>query len=102
VPVKAMRAVARTDPADFRMNVEKSQAALDQANAALAQIGAQRELEKSKILVAEAALRSAEAQTKNADITLQRATTLTARSFASQATVDADTAAAVPMRSAVD
>jgi membrane fusion protein (multidrug efflux system) len=68
----------------------------------LAQIGAQRELEKSKILVAEAALRSAEAQTKNADITLQRATTLTARSFASQATVDADTAAAVPMRSAVD
>jgi membrane fusion protein (multidrug efflux system) len=102
IPVKAMQVIARIDPRDFRMNVEKAQAALEQANAALAQIGAQRELEKSKILVAEAALRSAEAQTKNANITLERATTLAAKEFASRATVDADTAAAAQMRSAVD
>jgi membrane fusion protein (multidrug efflux system) len=102
MPVKATQVIARIDPRDFRMNVEKAQAALDQANAALAQIGAQRELEKSKILVAEAALRSAEAQTKNADLTLQRATILAAKDFASRASVDSDTAAAVQARSMVD
>lgn len=102
MPVKAAQVIARIDPRDFRMNVEKSQAALDQAKANLAQVGAQRELENSKILVAEAAVRSAQAQTKNAELTLQRATTLAAKSFATQASVDADTAAAVEARSAVD
>jgi membrane fusion protein (multidrug efflux system) len=57
---------------------------------------------KSKILVAEAALRSAQEQTKNAEVALQRSTILAARSFASQATVDANTAAAAQTRSAVD
>jgi membrane fusion protein, multidrug efflux system len=102
MPVKAAQVIARIDPRDFRMNVDKAQAALDQAKANLGQIGAQRELENSKILVAEAALRSAQAQTKNADLTLQRATTLAAKSFATQASVDADTAAATQARSAVD
>jgi membrane fusion protein (multidrug efflux system) len=102
LPVKAAQVVARIDPRDFRMNVDKAQATLDQAKANLAQIGALRELEKSKILVAEAALRSAMAQTKNAELALQRAATLAAKSFASQATVDADTAAAAQTRSGVD
>ncbi len=102
MPVKAAQVIARIDPRDFRMNVEKSEAALEQAKAGLAQVGAQRELEKSKIMVAEAALRSAQAQTKNAEIVLQRATTLAERNFATQASVDADTAAAVQARSAVD
>jgi membrane fusion protein, multidrug efflux system len=102
ISVKAAQVIARIDPRDFRLNVEKAQAALDQAKANLGQIGAQRELENSKILVAEAALRSAQAQTKNADLTLQRATTLAAKSFATQASVDADTAAATQARSAVD
>src|SRR5689334_20247175 len=100
--VKAAQVIARIDPRDFRLNVNKAQAALDQAKANLGQIGAQRELENSKILVAEAALRSAQAQTKNADLALQRATTLAAKSFATQASVDADTAAATQARSAVD
>jgi membrane fusion protein (multidrug efflux system) len=55
-----------------------------------------------RFLVAEAALRPAQAQTKNADLALQRATTLAAKSFATQASVDADTAAATQARSAVD
>src|SRR5712692_2162570 len=102
MPVNAAQVIARIDPRDFRMNVEKSEAALAQAKAGLAQIGAQRELENSKIVVAEAALRSAQAQTKNAEIVLQRATTLAERNFATQASVDADTAAAAQARSAVD
>ena len=102
ISVKAAQVIARIDPRDFRLNVERAQAALDQAKANLGQIGAQRELENSKILVAEAALRSAQAQTKNADLALQRATTLAAKSFATQASVDADTAAATQARSAVD
>jgi membrane fusion protein, multidrug efflux system len=68
--------LVRIDPREYRMNVEKAQAALSQAKADLAQIGAQRELEKSKIAIAEAALRSAEAQEKNAEIALDRATGL--------------------------
>jgi len=102
MPVKAAQVIARIDPRDFRMSVERSQAALDQAKASLDQIGAQRELQKSKILVAEAALRSAQAQTKNAELALERAATLAARSYATQASVDADTAAAAQARSAVD
>jgi len=84
--VKASEVIARIDPRDFRMNVEKAQAALEQATANLAEVGARRTLEKSKILVAEAALRAAEAEAADADITLQRATTLAAHSFAAQAT----------------
>jgi len=102
MPVKAAQVVVRIDPRDFRINVDKAQAALDQAKANLGQIGAQRALENSKILVAEAGLRSAQAQTKNADLALQRAATLAAKSFATQASVDADTAAATQARSAVD
>src|SRR5271165_714360 len=102
MPVKAAQVLVRIDPRDFRMSVERAQATLDQAKAALQQVGAQRELERSKILVAEAALRSAQAQLKNAEVALQRSTILAARNFASQATVDADTAAAAQTRSAVD
>jgi membrane fusion protein (multidrug efflux system) len=102
MPVKAKDMVARIDPRDFRMNVEKAQAALDQAKADLAQIGAQRELEKSKIAVAEAALRSAQAQAKNADVTQSRAGTLLQKSYGTQAAFDAATAAAAAARSSVD
>ena len=102
VPVKAAEVLARIDPRDFRMNVEKAQAALDQAKADLTQIGAQRELQQSKIVVAEAALRAAQAQEKNAALTLQRASTLAAKSYAPQASVDADTAAEAQARANVD
>jgi membrane fusion protein, multidrug efflux system len=101
VPVRAAQVLLRIDPREFRMNVEKAQAAVDQAKADLAQIGAQRELQQSKIKVAEAALQSAQAQAKNADITLQRSTTLAAKNVAAQASVDADTAADAQARAAV-
>ena len=102
IPVKSGQALVRIDPRDFRMAVEKAQAALDQAKASLSQITAQRELQSSKIAVAEAALRSAEAQAKNADITLRRATDLLQKSAMPQATVDNDTAAAATAHASVD
>jgi len=102
MPVKAAQVIVRIDPRDFRMNVEKAQAALEQAAANLTEVGAQRALQQSKIRVAEAAVRSAEAQSKNADVVLERASTLAAQSFAAQSTVDADTAAATETHSAVD
>jgi membrane fusion protein (multidrug efflux system) len=102
MPVKATQVVVRIDPRDFRMTVEKSQAALDQAKANLVQIGVQRELERSKIAVAEAALRSAEAQAKNAEIVLTRATDLLQKGAGTQATFDSAIAAAVQARAAVD
>jgi membrane fusion protein (multidrug efflux system) len=102
MPVKSAQVVVRIDPRDFRINVEKSQAALEQAKASLVQIGDQRELERSKIAVAEAALRSAEAQAKNAEVTLTRATDLLQKGAGTQATFDSATAAAVQARSAVD
>jgi membrane fusion protein (multidrug efflux system) len=102
MPVKATQVVVRIDPRDFRMTVEKSQAALEQAKASLVQIGDQRDLERSKIAVAEAALRSAQAQAKNAEVTLTRATELLQKGAGTQATFDSTTAAAVQARSAVD
>jgi membrane fusion protein, multidrug efflux system len=102
MPIKTTQVVVRIDPRDFRMTVEKSQAALDQAKASLAQVGDQRELERSKIAVAEAALRSAQAQAKNADVTLERATELLQKGAGTQATFDSATAAAAQARSAVD
>jgi membrane fusion protein, multidrug efflux system len=100
--VKAGEVLVRIDPRDFHVAVEKAQAALDQAKASLSQIEAQRQLENSKIAVAEAALRSAQAQAKNADITLGRHTELLQKAASPQATVDADTAAAAAAHSSVD
>jgi membrane fusion protein (multidrug efflux system) len=100
--VKAAQVLVRIDPRDFRMNVEKAQAAVDQAKADLDQIGAQLTLQQSKIAVANAALQSAQAQVKNADVTLQRSTTLLARNSGTQSTVDSDTAAAAAAHAAVD
>jgi membrane fusion protein, multidrug efflux system len=102
MPVKAADVVVRIDPRDFRMAVEKSQASLDQAKADLAEIGATRELEKSKIAVAEAALRTAQAQAKNADTALMRATILYQKSAGTQVARDDATAANVAAHSAVD
>jgi membrane fusion protein (multidrug efflux system) len=102
IPVKSGQVLVRIDPRDFRMAVEKAQAALDQAKASLSQIAAQRELQSSKIAVAEAALRSAEAQAKNADITLRRASDLLQKSAMPQATVDNDTAAAATAHASLD
>ena len=101
-PVEAAQVLVRIDPRDFRMAVERSEAALEQTKAELAQIAAQRQLQQSKIQVAEAALRSAQAVAKNADVTLERSTTLAAKSFASRATVDADTAAAGQAHASID
>jgi membrane fusion protein, multidrug efflux system len=56
--VKATDVVVRIDPRDFRMTVEKAEAALNQAKADLAGAVASLELGKSKVAVAEAALRS--------------------------------------------
>jgi membrane fusion protein, multidrug efflux system len=100
--VRAAQVLVRIDPREYRMNVEKAQAALDQDKADLNQIVAQRELQQSKIAVAQAALQSAQAQVKNADITLQRSTTLLARNDAPQSTVDANTAAAAQAHAAAD
>jgi len=100
--VKAGEVLVRIDPRDFRMAVQKAQAALDQAKASLTQIAAQRELQTSKITVAEAALRSAQAQVKNADIRLNRATQLLQRAVGPQATVDTETAASATAHAGVD
>ena len=94
--------LVRIDPRDFRMNVDKAQATLDQAKANLAEIGAQRELEKSKIAVAEAAVRSAQAESKNAEVTQARAATLARQNFGTQAALDAATAAAAVARAGID
>jgi membrane fusion protein (multidrug efflux system) len=102
MPVHAGQVVVRIDPRDFRVAVEKAQAALDEAKASLSQIVAQRELQSSKISVAEAALRSAQAQAKNADITLGRATELLQKAAAPQATVDNATASAATAHASVD
>jgi membrane fusion protein, multidrug efflux system len=100
--VRAGQVLVRIDPRDFRMAVQKAQAALDQAKASLSQIAAQRELQTSKISVAEAALRSAQAQAKNADITLGRATELVQKAAGPQATVDTATASAATAHASVD
>jgi membrane fusion protein (multidrug efflux system) len=102
MPVKAGEVLVRIDPRDFRMAVQKAQAALDQAKASLSQIAAQRELQTSKISVAEAALRSAQAQAKSADITLGRATELLQKAAGTQATVDTATASAATAHASVD
>ena len=102
MPIKATEVVVRIDPRDFRMAVEKAEAALNQAKADLAAVVASLELEKSKISVAEAALRSAEAQAKNSDITLTRATILAKDRFGTQAALDDAQAAEVKAHSEVD
>ncbi len=102
MPVKAADVLVRIDPRDFRMAVEKAQAALNEANAALSQIAAKRALENSKIAVADAALRSAEAQAKNSDTALMRATVLYQKSYGTQVARDDASAANVAARSSVD
>jgi membrane fusion protein, multidrug efflux system len=102
MPVKAAQVLVRIDPRDFRMAVEKAQAALDHANADLAEIEAQRQLQNSKITVAEAALRSAQATAKNAELTLSRASVLAQKSAGTVAAVDLATAEAAQAHAAVD
>jgi membrane fusion protein (multidrug efflux system) len=102
MPVKATDVVVRIDPRDFRMAVEKAEAALNQAKADLAAVVASLELEKSKIAVAAAALRSAEAQAKNSDTTLMRASVLAKDKFGTQAALDDAQAADVKAHSDVD
>jgi membrane fusion protein, multidrug efflux system len=100
--VKAADVLVRIDPRDFRMAAEKAQAALNQANADLGQIAAKRDLENSKIAVAEAALRSVEAQATNSDTALMRATVLYQKSYGTQVARDDAAAANVAARSSVD
>jgi membrane fusion protein (multidrug efflux system) len=102
MPVKATDVVVRIDPRDFRMAVEKAEAALNQAKADLTAVVASLELEKSKIAVADAALRSAEAQAKNSDTTLTRASVLAKDKFGTQAALDAAQVAEVKAHSDVD
>jgi membrane fusion protein, multidrug efflux system len=102
MPVKATDVVVRIDPRDFRMAVEKAEAALNQAKADLAAVVASRELGKSKVAVAEAALRSAQAQAKNSDTTLMRASILAKERFGTEAALDDAQAAGVTAHSAVD
>jgi membrane fusion protein, multidrug efflux system len=102
MPVKAADVVVRIDPRDFRMAVEKAEAALNQAEADLAAVVASHELEKSKIAVADAALRSAGAQAKNSDTTLMRASVLAKDKFGTQAALDDAQAAEVKSHSDVD
>lgn len=102
MPVKATDVVVRIDPRDFRMAVEKAEAALNQAKADFAAVAASLKLQKSKIAVADAALRSAEAQAKNSDTTLMRASVLAKDKFGTQAALDAAQAAEVKAHSDVD
>lgn len=102
MPVKATDVVVRLDPRDFRMAVERAEAALEQAKADLTQVGVRRELQQSKITVAEAALGSAAAQAKNSDKTLMRATALYKDRFGTEAALDDAQAAGVKAHSAVD
>jgi len=102
MPVKPAQVLARIDPRDFHIAVEKAQAALDQANANLAEIEAQRQLQNSKITVAEATLRAAEATAKNADLTLSRASVLAQKSVGTVSAVDSATAEAAQAHAAVD
>jgi membrane fusion protein, multidrug efflux system len=102
MPVRAAATVVRIDPRDFRMAVEKAEAALNQAKADLAGVVASRELGKSKVAVAEAALRSAEAQAKNSDSILMRAAALYKDRFGTEAALDDAQAAGVKAHSAVD
>jgi membrane fusion protein (multidrug efflux system) len=92
----------RIDPRDFRMAVEKAEAALNQAKADLTAVVASRELGKSKVAVAEAALRSAEAQAKNSDSILMRAAALYKDRFGTEAALDDAQAAGVKAHSGVD
>jgi membrane fusion protein, multidrug efflux system len=68
----------------------------------LAAVVASRELGKSKVAAAEAALRSAEAQAKNSDTTLTRAAILAKGRFGTQAALDDAQAAGVKAHSEVD
>ena len=102
MPVKATEIVVRIDPRDFRMAVEKAEAALNQAEADLAAVVASHELEKSKITVADAALRSAEAQARNSDTTLMRASVLAKDKVGTQVALDDAQAAQVKAHSDVD
>jgi membrane fusion protein (multidrug efflux system) len=102
MPVRAADVVVRIDPRDYRMAVEKAEAALNQAKADLAAAVASRELGKSKVAVAEAALRSAEAQATNSDTTLTRAAILAKDKFGTQAALDDAQAAGVKAHSEVD
>jgi membrane fusion protein (multidrug efflux system) len=102
MPVKATDVVVRIDPRDFRMVVEKAEAARNQAKADLAAVVASLELEKSKIAIADAALRSAAAQAKNSDTTLMRASVLAKESFGTQVALDDARAAQVKAHSDVD
>jgi membrane fusion protein (multidrug efflux system) len=102
MPVKAADVVVAIDPRDLRMAVEKAEAALNQAKADLASVVASLELGKSKVAVAQAALRSAEAQAKDSDITLTRASILAKDRFGTQAALDDAQAAEVKAHSAVD
>ena len=100
--VKATDVVVRIDARDFRIAVEKAEAALNQAKADLAAVVASRELQKSKVAVAEAALRSAQAQAKNSDTSLTRAAILAKDRFGTQAALDDAQAAEVKAHSEVD
>ncbi len=102
IPVKATEVVVRIDPRDFRMAVQRAEAALNQAKADLAAVVASRELGKSKVAVAEAALRSSQAQAKNSDTTLTRAAILAKDKFGTQAALDDAEAAGVKAHSEVD
>jgi membrane fusion protein (multidrug efflux system) len=102
MPVKATDVVVRIDPRDFRMAVERAEAALEQGKTEVAQVEVKRQLQQSKITVAEAALRSAEAQAKNSDSTLMRATVLYRQRFGTQAALDDAEAAGVQAHSTVD
>ena len=102
MPVKATDVVVRIDPRDYRMAVERAAAALGQAKSDLAQVEVRRELQQSKISMAESALRSAAAQAKNSDATLMRATVLYKQRFGTQAALDDAEAAGVKAHSEVD
>jgi membrane fusion protein, multidrug efflux system len=102
MPVRAAETVVRIDPRDFRMAVDQAEAALNQAKADLAAEVASRELGKSKVAVAAAALRSAAAQAKNSDSILMRAAALYKDRFGTQAALDDAQAAGVKAHSGVD
>jgi membrane fusion protein, multidrug efflux system len=100
-PVTAGEVVVRIDPRDDDAAVKRAVAAQEQAAAVLVQSKAKLDLQTSQIEIAEAALNSAEAQSQNADLALNRAGELLGKGSGTQVTFDQATTNAVTQRSAV-
>ena len=108
-PVHKGDALIRIDPEEFnaraaaaQADLQKAQAAVMSAQAALAQLNAEEALAASNIRSAQTSIRSADAQSDQARADQTRYETLAERGFVSRRDADAYRAAAVTAQSAAD